>query len=342
MLRIAIIGAAHPHVDYVLDELARGDRDDFRLVGVQDRDLEIARRHADRFGVPATDRPAQLLDEGVDLAVIAGVYGDRGSDVVRALEAGAHVLADKPLCTTLEQLDAIEETAGRTGRTVSLMLEKRGYPETRAALAAVRSGALGEVVGVTSSGPHKLNASSRPDWFFRAADYGGILGDLAVHDLDAALLFAPADAGTVTGATAAPLEGHPDFARYGAATLVTDTAVITSEVSWLTPQASDIHGDYRMRLVGTVGTAEIFWARGRVELTTADAPLREIELPAPRRPAEEALDAFRDGRVPEVDTSASITASRLALLAQASARQGGAPLPWTRAGDHSPTRQERS
>lgn len=333
MPRIAIIGAAHPHVDYVLDELTRADRAAFELVGVQDSDPAVAEHHAARFGVPAFDRAEDLLAEGVDVAVIAGVYGARGADAVAALRAGAHVLADKPLCTSLAELDEIEAVAAEVDRTVNLLLEKRGYPETLAALDVVRAGELGDIVGVTSSGPHKLNRAQRPDWFFDPAQYGGILTDLSVHDLDAALLFAPADEGVIRGAVSAPLDGAEGFARYGSATLTTPNTVVSAEVSWLTPQASDVHGDYRLRLVGTRGTAEIFWARGRVEVTTHDRPTRALDLPPGRRPAEEALDAFADGRTPEVGTRDSLAATRLALLAQTSAEQGGTAIAWSRPAD---------
>ncbi|QNA91392.1 MULTISPECIES: hypothetical protein [unclassified Microbacterium] len=94
-----------------------------------------------------------------------------------------------------------------------------------------------------------------------------------------------------------------------------------------------MHGDYRLRLVGTCGTAEIFWARGRVEVTTSDRPMRVLDLPEGRRPAEEALDAFAAGRTPEVGTRESVAVTRLALLAQASADRGGEALAWSRDAD---------
>ena len=330
MPRIAVVGAAHPHVDYVLDELRRDDRRDFTLVGVYDPDRDLAERHAAPFGAPVYDRLDQLLAEGVEIAMVSGVYGDRGADLVAALRAGAHVLADKPLCASLEELDEIEVAAERSGRTVNLLLEKRGYPETLAALEVVRGGELGDVVGIVSSGPHKLNRSARPDWFFRGRRYGGILTDLAVHDLDAALLFAPADEAVVRGTVSTMLDDAPDFALYGVASVVTPTTVITTEVSWLTPRASDVHGDYRLRIVGTRGSAEIFWARSRVEVTTEDRPTRDLDLPAGHRPAEEALDAFAAGTTPAVGTAESLAGTRLAQLAQASAAGGGSPRDWSR------------
>lgn len=348
MLRIAIIGAAHPHVEYVLDELRRQDRRDFVLVGVHDPDPQIADDYAEPFGAPVFTDATDLLAEGVDVAVIAGVYGARGSNVVAALRAGAHVLADKPLCTSLAELDQIDAAARETGRTVNLMLEKRGYPETLAALELVRSGELGDIVGITSSGPHKLNRAQRPDWFFDRAQYGGILADLAVHDLDAALLFAPASEAVVHGVVSGPLNvaaphdsagpldraarherAASDFALYGVASLTTPSTVVTAEVSWLTPQAADLHGDYRLRIVGTEGSAEIFWARGGVEVTTADRETRSLQLPPGLRPAEPALDAFAAGTTPEVGTKQSLIATRLALLAQESADQDGAARAWS-------------
>lgn len=330
MIKIAVLGAAHAHVDYVLSELKREDRKDFKLVGIQDTDLAVAQRYADQFGVPAVQQVDDLLSEQPDVVVIAGIYGNHGRDTVAALRAGAHVLADKPLCITLEELDAIEAAANAANRTVSVMFEKRGYATTLAAAEVVRAGELGEIVGVTGSGPHKLNRDKRPDWFFDRAQYGGILADLSVHDFDAALQFAPADSGTVQGAVSGRLEGAADFPRFGVATLVTPRTLVTCEVSWLTPQAAEMHGDYRLRLVGTEGSAEIYWAHERVELTTHTRGTRLLELPPGRRPAQDALDAFAQGITPPVDTAQSLTTTRLALLAQASADAGGKPLQWSR------------
>ncbi|WP_166999434.1 Gfo/Idh/MocA family protein [Paramicrobacterium fandaimingii] len=328
MIRIAIIGAAHPHVEYVLDELRRDERHDFALVGVYDPDPAIAEHYARLFDVPGFADSEELLAEGIDIAVIAGVYGTRGDHVVSALRAGAHVLADKPLCTSLAELEAIEAAAAETGGTVNLLLEKRGYPETIAALAVVRSGELGNIHGITSSGPHKLKRGQRPEWFFDRAQYGGILTDLAVHDLDAALMFAPLVAGSVRGDIAGPLDGAPDFALYGVASVSTPQTVITAEVSWLTPQKSDVHGDYRLRIIGTRGTLEIFWARGRVDVTTAELEKRSLKLPPGLRPAEQALGAFADGTIPQVSTRESLVATRLALLAQHSADHGSELQSW--------------
>lgn len=327
MPSIAVIGVAHPHVEYVLDELT-GLAADYSVIGVQDREPALAARYAAPFRAPTFERVEDLLALRPDVVVVAGRYVDRGPDAAAALRAGAHVIADKPLCTSLDQLDDLQRAVRESDRSVTLLLEKRGYSETLAAQEAIRAGRLGDIVGITSSGPHKLNAAGRPHWFLRRSDYGGILGDLAVHDLDAALLFAPTASAVVRGWTTA--EDPEGFARYGVASVVTPTAVITAEVSWLTPQGSDVHGDYRMRIVGTRGSLEIFWARGRVELTTEDAKPHDLELPAARPPAVDALVALAGGRQSPSSTSDALAVTRLALLAQYSADHGGESRVWTR------------
>ncbi|MEU7615352.1 Gfo/Idh/MocA family oxidoreductase [Micromonospora rifamycinica] len=325
MIRLAVLGAAHPHVRYAFDELPH--QRSVTLVGISDPDPELAERYATEQGVPAYTEHRRLLDEQhPDVVLVAGVYAERAAAVLDALRAGAHVLADKPLCTDLAELDEIATAAQRHGRIVSLLLEKRHYPETLAARALLDSGELGELVLVASTGPHKLNRPTRPPWFLRRASYGGILGDLAVHDVDLVLLLSGATEGTVVGVSD---PSRPDFATYGALLLQAGPVAATIEVSWLTPAAAPYHGDYRMRLTGTLGTAELYWAQGRLLAATAERPPWEVELPPGRRPAADALGALAAGREPEVDTAASLAATRIALLAQDSADSGGAVRRWT-------------
>ncbi|GAA1561193.1 Gfo/Idh/MocA family oxidoreductase [Kribbella hippodromi] len=323
MTRIAIAGAAHPHVGYATAEADQ--RDDVQLIAVADPDRATAERWATPYGAKVFTDHRRMLDETrPDVVMVAGIYSDRGQVVVDALDAGAHVIADKPLCTTLADLDAITAAVRRTGRHVTLLLEKRYYPVTRAALEIVRSGQLGTIHGVTSSGPHKLNRPTRPAWFFDRAQYGGLLNDLSVHDIDAALLFTGLTSGTVSGA----LAGDPDWPRYGVATLSGPGALITAGVDWLTPAGSPVHGDYRMKLVGTAGTAELLWARNRLQLMTTELAPHDVPLPNGFRPAELPLQALAEGNEPEITTAQGLFVTRLALLAQQSAESGGAPLPW--------------
>ena len=328
-MRVAIAGAAHPHVQYLLDEVR--SRPELQLVGVFDADLSLSAPIAEEFEAASFTQLDDLLAQAPEVVYVAGVYADHAEATIAGLAAGCHVLVDKPLCTTLADLDRIEQAAATATGVLSLLLEKRYYSPTRALLALHTEGVLGEVVGITSLGPHKLNPTTRPGWFFDRARYGGLLNDLAVHDLDLALLLMDDPSARVRGviptsgagtSTGLAVQQAP-WPRFGHATLATDAAIASCHVDWLTPAGSAVHGDYQMRVIGTRGVAEVFWAQNRLVLTTDEAPSHEVELPAASRPAELVIDALLAGRTPDVTAAASIRATRAALLAQHSADTDG-------------------
>lgn len=334
-MRVAVAGLAHSHVGYALDELAHWP--DAELVGVAESDPALLAQWSSALGSTLVrPRLPELLAEcgPVDAVVVAGVYADRAADVCAALESGAHVVADKPLCTSLDQLDAIERAAEDARRHVSVMFEKRFYPTTVALRQFLAEGVLGPICLVASTGPHKLNASTRPDWFFRRDGYGGIVGDLPVHDIDMVLWLT----GAVEGSVAAHAgRGRPpdgsEFADHTAVLLRAGDTLATIEANWLSPEAAPIHGHYRMRVTGTLGTAEVDWAHGTLHVGTHGQDWKAIELPPGRRPAEYFFTALATGTDPEISTGASLLATRVALLGQASADDDGSPRTFAARGD---------
>lgn len=331
MARIAVAGTAHAHVEYIFREVAA--RTDLELVGVADASLDSAKHWAEPSGAPVfPDHRQMIVETHPDVVAVAGIYRDRGPAVLDALEAGCDVVADKPLCTRLDHLEQISSAVTRTHRSVTVLFEKRYYPETLAALELVRRGGLGTIVAISSFGPHKLNRADRAAWFLERDGYGGILNDLTVHDIDLALAFTGATSGTVAGATAGTLADRPGFSLHGVTSITTSQHVMTLEANWLTPDASPVHGDYQMRLVGTEGTAEIFWARHQVLVTTGTEASFALPLPPGHRPAELPLRALARGETPDITTAESLLATRLALLAQRSADAPAEPASWSAGG----------
>jgi predicted dehydrogenase len=331
MTGIVIAGVAHAHVDYVLQEVSA--RDDLQLLGVFDADAAAAAEVAASAGVPVFDDLDALLDLGAEIVACAAVYSERAAIVLAALHRGADVLSDKPLCIDDAELDEISAAVQETGGAVSLMLDKRTSPEMRALDASVARGELGAPVALASWAPHKLLRGDRAAWFLDPATYGDILADLLVHDIDIALQVTGARSGTVRGWFGPAID--TGFHLSGGAVVTLDGAepcVLTAEVDWLTPSGSDIHGDYRMRVVGTDGTAELYWGRGRLELTTATASRHDAPLGAAPRSAEVSLGALlAGGDEAATATEESLLVSRIALLASRSARSGGEPRRWAAA-----------
>jgi predicted dehydrogenase len=320
---------AHQHVLYLFNELPH--RPDVRLVAASEPDPAFRATYADRtVGVPVYHDHRELLGaHDVDVVAVAGVYSRRAEVVIDALNMGAAVIADKPLCTSLDQLTLIEQAARETGGLVSVMFEKRGYPVTVAARRLITDGALGDLTLLASTGPHKLRHHERPAWFF-GEQYGGILGDLAVHDVDMVLTLTGATEGIVTGSTGKrAYPQHPTFSDHGAMLLTTATALATIDAHWLSPEAAESNGRYQMRVVGTRGTAELRWTEGVLEVATHGRSTWHEPLPQGRRPAEDFFTALLGGEQPEVGTAQSLAATRVALLAQRSADRGGVIEHWT-------------
>ena len=206
------------------------------------------------------DRAALIADDDVDLVLIADVPDRRAERAIEAMEAGRDVMVDKPGCTTLDQLEAIRETVRRTGRIWSVDFSERfEVPSVTRATELVREGAIGRVLQTVGLGPHRLNADTRPDWFFDRARYGGILTDIASHQIDQFLHFTGTEDAEITLATARNLAHphHPGLQDFGEIALRAGEAHGYIRVDWFTPDALPNWGDGRLTILGTEGTIEL-------------------------------------------------------------------------------------
>lgn len=325
-IRVGLLGAAHGHVTYALTEAREAD--DVEIVAAGEGDPALRETFLAGLPCPVGGDELRILDDfELDAAVVCGVYARRAGVIAECLRRGVPVLADKPICTTLEQWERIRAAAteGRAG-LLATMFDKRFYPETRAAGRLLADGVLGELAMFTSSAPHKLLRDNRHDWFFRQETYGGIAGDLPTHDIDILLTLTGARNGTVTALTGkARHPDLPEFDDHVAVLLDADGVPAAIDANWLHPDASGTHGHYSMRLVGSEGTAEVGWTNHSVTVTTHDRGTWQEPLAEKPRPVQFFFDALREGRPPEVTTADSLRASRVALLAARSAEQGGRP-----------------
>jgi predicted dehydrogenase len=238
---------------------------------------ELAGYHSDNPDAAAGfdalfDRPARfesvgavLDDDTVDLIVPVGVPAERADVAIAAMDAGKDVLADKPALTTSVQLDALRATQAATGRIFSVWFSERF--ESRATARAsqlVADGAVGQVVQVVGAGPHRLGLESRPAWFLDPERAGGILNDLASHQIDQILHFAghghAADADMEIVSSMVANRAHPDqpqFEDYGEVHLRSASVSGMARVDWFTPDGLPTWGDVRLFVLGTEGYIEV-------------------------------------------------------------------------------------
>ena len=212
-------------------------------------------------GLTRADSADRILDDpSIDMILIAAVPADRAALAIRAMEAGKDVMVDKPGCTTLDQLAALRATQARTGRIWSVNFSERfQVPAVTRAEELVFGGAIGTVVQVLGLGPHKQNLATRPDWFFQRDRYGGILTDIASHQVDQFLWFTGSTTATVAHAavqntTRPDLPGFQDF---GEMVLHSDRGRGYVRVDWFTADGLPTWGDGRLFIQGTAGFVEL-------------------------------------------------------------------------------------
>ena len=244
---------------------------------------------------------------------------------------GKDYLADKPGFTTLDQLAQARAVQRETGRIYSVCYSERF--QNRATVRAgelVQSGAIGRPIQTVGLGPHRLNAASRPAWFFERSRYGGILADIGSHQADQFLFFTGSTSAEVVASQVANV-AHPEYPEledFGDMLLRGDGGRGYIRVDWFTPDGLGTWGDGRLTILGTDGYMEL---RKYIDLAgrpggdhlflvdkqeTRYIDCRDQDLPFGRQ----LLNDVRNRTETAMPQAHAFLASELALRAQAMAR----------------------
>ena len=187
-IKFAAIGLDHAHIYGMTRAVQRGGG---KLVSFYATDPEQIAEFRKQFGDVklASSEDEIMNDRTIQLVLAAPIPDLRAPLGVRVMRAGKDYLADKPGITTLEQLADGAQGRQETGRKFAIMYSER--LEVRSAVYAgelIKQGAIGRVIQTVNLAPHRVNAPTRPAWFFDKARYGGILTDIGSHQADQFLL----------------------------------------------------------------------------------------------------------------------------------------------------------
>jgi predicted dehydrogenase len=200
-------------------------------------------------------------DPEVRLIAAAAVPADRADLGMRAMDHGKDYFTDKTPFTTLKQLEHARLKVAETGLKYMVYYSERLHVECAVfAGQLIREGAIGRVLQVIGLGPHRLNAPSRPQWFFQHARYGGILCDIGSHQIEQFLYYAGCKDAKVVSSKVANYhhKAYPELEDFGDATLVGDNGATNYfRVDWLTPDGLGTWGDGRTIILGTEGYIEM-------------------------------------------------------------------------------------
>lgn len=182
-LKLLFYGFQHGHMD-ALYKLAQTTKK-VEIVACMEEDEQVRAKAAERLGICFTEESYETwLNRDVDIVAVGDKYGRRGKAAIQALEAGKHLIGDKPLCTSLEELEQIETLAGEKHLKISCMLDLRYLPAVQTAKEILESGRLGAIRNIAFNGQHCMDYSHRPGWYFEEGMHGGTINDLAIHGVD--------------------------------------------------------------------------------------------------------------------------------------------------------------
>lgn len=184
-VRTAIAGLGRSGWDIHARALAE-QPERFNVVAVQDH-LDERRNEAEqRFRCRSCVTFDDLLSDGdVELVVIAVPSHLHASYAVTALQAGRHVVGEKPMALSLQEAECMVKARNSSGGLFSVFQNWRFRPDFQKILSVVRSGVLGRILQVRLTN-HVF--SRRWDWQTLKRFGGGSLNNTGAHLIDAALI----------------------------------------------------------------------------------------------------------------------------------------------------------
>ncbi|HUY07419.1 MAG TPA: Gfo/Idh/MocA family oxidoreductase [Acidimicrobiales bacterium] len=206
-VRIGVIGNGDA-ASMVIGDVVSSNH--FEVVGAVDTDPRARARFVKRFDAPACESIEELLDrielDGVYIATPTKLHEQQTNT---CLEAGVHVLVEKPISTSLEAAESMIALAKAKGLTL-MVCHKRSVDRPIIAMwRVIESGELGRVQAV-----HRWHFT---DWFYRPRGFderepgtGGVVLRQGAHEYDIIRLLAGSPARSLRGMT-----GDYDLTRRG-------------------------------------------------------------------------------------------------------------------------------
>jgi predicted dehydrogenase len=234
-----------------------------RLKYVYDDNAERVAKFVEQYPMvtPVDSFEKILEDTDTQLIASAAITCERSDIGCRVMESKKDYFTDKAPFTTLEQIARAKRVVKATQQKYMVYYSEYLHVESAVyAKQLIDEGAIGQVIQVLGLGPHRLNAPSRPDWFFLKEKYGGILCDIGSHQIYQFLIFADVHKAKVVSSQVGNYNHpmYPELEDYGDANLVSDQgSTMYFRVDWFTPDGLSTWGDGRTVILGTEGYIEL-------------------------------------------------------------------------------------
>lgn len=280
-IRVGVVGL-EGHPGLVLDVTARHPELELVAIARDTVPVDGIRRRKEFAATRIYNSYQEMFaSEELDVVGACNTNGHRAEVILAAAARGWHVVAEKPVALTREELDAVRSAVGRPGLGFSSLLPMRYEAPLYTMGMLVREGVIGEVLLMSGQKSYKLG--SRPEWFKRRDLYGSTMLWIGVHQLDLMHWIGGQQFSAVYSYeqnVKAPGYGEMEN-LCGAVMHLANGGVATLSMDYHRPDSANTHGDDRLRVVGTKGILEYRLADGLMLLKEGE---KAIQSPTLRRP----------------------------------------------------------
>jgi predicted dehydrogenase len=304
------------------------------LAAVCDLNEERARQMASRYGVNRTytDYRQMLAEADIDaVAVVTPDFAHR-EIIVDAARAGKHIIVEKPLATSIEDLDRIAEAVSQAGIKFMVDFHCRWCPPLVVARNDIAQGLLGEMV---SAYLRLNNPLSVPLKMLSWSAKSSILWFLGSHAIDTLrFLFEDEVVRVYSVSRSGVLRAHgvdvPDI--YQTVLEFSKGAIATMENHWIMPDSSPQLNDFKVNILGSKGMFNMDLTHNQlIERYLTQMSDRPDVLDSPlihgrhvgfvHESIKHFVDCVADGQSPRVTLDDGIRVSKVILAIMKSAEQ---------------------
>lgn len=241
--------------------------------------------------------------------------------LIALAERNIDIITEKPLTTTLEDLDRVRAALAKSKSQLTMLLTMRHEAKYARLRELVQSGAIGEVAQITSQKSYRLY--DRPEWFKHRKRLGGTIPYIGIHAVDMMRWTSGLDYRWVAAV-------HSRIGKESIKETETQASILlelsnggsaTARLDYLRPELAPTHGDDRLRLAGGEGVIEVRQDRDKIMLVTVKKEPYLIDPGTTPNLFADWVKAVREGRKPRIPAEDCFYATEVVLKAREAADQ---------------------